>query len=117
MKSKRFLPAISTWAASWATDTFQQPAPTSPSLSPKTQAAGKAFDPKGPSVQIGVDPNTVNITRDILPEKLKAIHHEAQVNGGIYRPVEVFRNGNIIDGNHRTQYARETDGLIDIYVK
>ncbi len=27
----------------------------------QTPNAGKPFDPNGPSVQIGVDPNTVNI--------------------------------------------------------
>ena len=83
----------------------------------QTPNAGKPFDPNGPSVQIGVDPNTVNIQRPISPEKLKAIYKEARVNGGINRPVEVMRNGNIIDGNHRTIYARETGSSIDIYVK
>ena len=78
---------------------------------------GKPYNPNGPSVQIGVDPNTVNITRPILPEKLSAIYEEARRNGGINRPVEVLRNGDIIDGNHRTQYARETGGFIDIFKK
>ena len=80
-------------------------------------SAGKPYNPNGTSVQIGVDPNTVKITRPILPEKLSAIYEEARRNGGINRPVEVLRNGNIIDGNHRTQYARETGGFIDIFIK
>ena len=78
---------------------------------------GKPFDPNGPRGQIGVDPNTVNITRDILPEKMKAIYEEARREGGINRAVDVLRNGDIYDGNHRTQYARETGGFIDIFIK
>ena len=61
--------------------------------------------------------NTVKISRPILPEKIYKVKLEAESYGGINRPVEVFRDGSVYDGNHRVAYARETGSCIDIYIR
>ena len=86
-------------------------------VKPNAKPSGKAFNPNGPSAQIGVDPNTLEISRPILPAKMNAIRMEYQMNGGIYRAVEVWRNGLIYDGNHRVAFAREIGAAIDVIIK
>ena len=65
---------------------------------------GKPFNPNGPSIQIGVDPNTIVIDREILPSKL---NHVSQI----------ARNDVICDGNHRTELARMMGWTIDVEVR
>ena len=88
------------------------------SKTPKSssKSAGKPFDPKGPKVQIGVDPNTLTINRSLLPDKMNAIRAEYMANSGIFRPVEVWRSGIIYDGNHRVAYAREIGAAVDVII-
>ena len=68
------------------------------------------------TVQIGVNPNTLKINRPILPDKMKAIKFEAKLNGGINRPIQVYSNGVIYDGNHRVAYARQIGAAVDTIV-
>ena len=68
------------------------------------------------TVQIGVNPNTLKINRPILPDKMKAIKFEAKLNGGISRPIQVYSNGVIYDGNHRVAYARQIGAAVDTIV-
>ena len=83
-----------------------------------TKSSGTAFKTgqRNGTTQVGVDPNTLKINRPILEEKIKAIKLEAQKNGGINRPVEVYSNGLVYDGNHRVEYARRTGGSVDTFV-
>ena len=85
---------------------------------PKVSSSGTPFKTgqRNGTVQVGVDPNTLKISRPILPAKMKAIKMEAQLNGGINRYVEVYSDGLIYDGNHRVAYAQQTGGAVDTIV-
>ena len=76
---------------------------------------GTKFNPVG-STQIGVDLNTLTISRPLHPQKIKAVKAMLEENG-MYGVVKVTRNGFIIDGNHRVAVARMLKIAVDVIIK
>lgn len=75
---------------------------------------GKPFDPKGPSVQEGVDPHTLTPTKDLStldPQRLKQVQQY-----GMNQSITVYRDGTIEDGHHRLRIALENNAAVDVNV-
>ena len=67
------------------------------------------------TVQIGVDPNTLKLNTTINPIKYQAAKINIQ-SGGMYGVIEVYSNGTVCNGNHRTFIGRELGIAVDTIV-
>ena len=82
-----------------------------------TQPAGKPFktEQRVGTVQIGVDPKTLKLNTAINPIKYQAAKIKIE-SGGMYGVVEVYSNGTVYNGNHRTFIGGELGIAVDTIV-
>ena len=81
----------------------------------KAQPIGTPFNPNGTLTQIGVDSNTLTISRTLNPAKLSAVRTTIN-KSGMYGTIRVMQNGYIIDGNHRFAVARLLGIAVDVVI-
>lgn len=67
------------------------------------------------TTQIGVDPNTLKLNTSINPAKYNAAKSKIKSNG-MYGVVEVYSDGTVYNGNHRTLIGREQGIPVDTIV-
>ena len=79
------------------------------------QPIGAKFVPNR-STQIGVDPNTLKISRTLNPQKLAVVEARLK-SSGMYGVIEVMRDGTIIDGNHRVAVAKLLKIAVDVIIR
>ena len=89
------------------------------SSSPKAPKAsskpvGKPFDPKGPKVQIGVDPKTLTPSKNLA--SLDSYRLKNAEIFGRDQALSVYRNGVIEDGNHRLANALANNRSVDVVI-
>ena len=75
---------------------------------------GPDFDPNGPSVQEGVNPNSLKPTKDLStldPARIKNSIKYAE-----NKPIIVDSDGNVLDGHHRLKYAIDNNRPVDVSV-
>ena len=75
---------------------------------------GVPFDPNGPDLQIGVNPNTLIPTKNLDsldPNRLKMVSKTGQ-----NQSIKVYRNGVIYDGHHRVKNAIRNQSAVDVEI-
>ena len=75
---------------------------------------GLDFIPNGPSVQEGVNPNSLKPAKN-----LDSLDYERMVRANKFagnRPIIVDRNGYVLDGHHRLKFAIEHNKPIDVSI-
>ncbi len=81
----------------------------------KTQKPiGKEFDPKGKTVQEGIDPNTLKPVKDL--DTLDPIRQKNAIKYAGDKPIIVDRNGNVLDGHHRLKDAIQNGRAVDVQI-
>ena len=91
-----------------------------------SSSLGKAVTPKSSgnpfkvgqrvgTTQVGVDPNTLKLNTSINPVKYKAAKAKIR-SEGMYGIVEVYSDGTVYNGNHRTLIGREQGISVDTIV-
>ncbi len=76
---------------------------------------GKDFNPNGPRIQEGVNPNSLIPTKDL--SSLSPQRMEAAVKYAGNWAIEVSRSGVILDGHHRVAYAIKHGKMVDVIVQ
>ena len=79
-----------------------------------SKSVGKPFNPKGPKLQIGVDPKTLTPSKNLKtldPIRLR----DAEIFGRD-QALRVYRNGVIEDGNHRLANALAKNRAVDVSI-
>ncbi|GGD56780.1 hypothetical protein [Paenibacillus nasutitermitis] len=80
----------------------------------KTKYMGKSFESSGKSVQLGVDPRTLNPTKDLSTLNPTRVQNAVKYGGD--KTIIVDRKGNVLDGHHRLQDAINTGKSVDIQI-
>ena len=90
----------------------------SKSINPKpVQNIGKPFTGIGSS-QDGVDPNTLTLNPNFKPNPGKYASALAKIQSeGMYGVVEVYRNGLVINGQHRVLIGRALGLAVDVAIR
>ncbi len=79
-----------------------------------SKSVGKAFDPKGATVQEGVNPNTLKPGKNL--DTLDPKRQKDAVKYAGDKPIIVDRNGNVLDGHHRLNDAIKNGRAVDIQI-
>ena len=75
---------------------------------------GPDFDPNGPLVQEGINPNSLNPSKEL--DSLDPTRMKNAVKYASNKPIIVDRNGNVFDGHHRLRFAIEHNKPIDVSI-
>ena len=75
---------------------------------------GPDFNPNGPACQEGINPNSLKPTKDLSTLDPARVKNAVEFAGD--RPIIVDKNGYVLDGHHRLQYAIENNQAVDISV-
>ncbi|MHB8064410.1 MAG: RHS repeat-associated core domain-containing protein, partial [Ruminiclostridium sp.] len=79
-----------------------------------SKCAGKSFDPKGATVQEGVNPNTLKPGKNL--DNLDPQRQKNAVKYAGDKPIIVDRNGNVLDGHHRLNDAIKNGRAVDVQI-
>jgi len=78
---------------------------------------GHPFNPNTRTVQVGVDPNTLFVNFNAIHSaKLKAAMARIKAEG-MYGIIEVFRDGRVINGNHRVWIGQRLGIPVDVRIR
>ena len=75
---------------------------------------GPDFDPKGPNVQEGVNPNSLKPAKDL--STLDSARMRNSIKYAENKPIIVDRQGNVLDGHHRLKYAIDNNKPVDVSI-
>ena len=75
---------------------------------------GPSFDPNGPQVQIGVDPNSLKPKKILY--SLNATRIKNAVENAWGNPIIVDKAGNVLDGHHRLLHAIKNKIPVDVQI-
>lgn len=72
---------------------------------------GPDFVPHGPKVQLGINPNSLNPSKDLSTLDIQRMKNAIKYGGD--KPIIVDANGKVLDGHHRLKYAIENNRAVD----
>ena len=84
-------------------------------LPQKTLNPGKDFQPNGPSIQEGVNPNTLTPTKNLSMLSPQRMQNAIKYGGN--QAISVTSTGVILDGHHRVAYAIKNRQMVDVVVE
>ena len=76
---------------------------------------GKDFQPNGPNVQLGVNPNTLTPTKDLSTLSPYRMNNAFKYGGN--QAISVTNTGVILDGHHRVAHAIKNGQMVDVIVE
>ena len=76
---------------------------------------GKDFQPNGPNVQLGVNPNTLTPTKDLSTLSPYRMNNAVKYGGN--QAISVTNTGVILDGHHRVAHAIKNGQMVDVIVE